>query len=111
MKFKSSALAASVLSLSLSVASAAVYQPVNHMHVRGSVGFGLRYINDEVMSPTKWDSGREIGLGIFQDAGNHDYYYGLEAFSNNSWSARFNSVNDADDTDTSTLNVYNSSSI
>ncbi len=63
------------------------------------------------MSNSDWDIAMELGIGVYKSRGSDKAYYGLETHANTGWSSRFNSVNSATDTTTTTLLVHNSSSM
>ena len=64
-----------------------------------------------MMSGSDWDIGMELGLGVYKTNSATHMYYGLETRANTGWSSRFNSVNNATNTTTTTLNVHNSSAM
>lgn len=103
---------ASIVALStvVGVATAASF-PTNDFHVRGETGFGLRYINDQVMSKSDFGGAMELGLSAYRYNSDKSFYFGAQTFVNNAWDSRFNSVNNASDTSTATLVVHNSASL
>lgn len=59
-------------------------------HLRANIGLGPRYINDEVMTNTRWDTAMELGLGAYKYAANQVTYYGVQLIGNTGWDARYN---------------------
>ena len=84
---------------------------VGDTHFRFSGGFGPRHVHEQMMSNSDWDIAMELGIGVYKSRGSDKAYYGLETHANTGWSSRFNSVNSATDTTTTTLLVHNSSSM
>lgn len=80
-------------------------------HIRFSAGFGPRYINQDMISNTKWDTAAELGLSVYKNIKSKNLYAGVQTLANTAWDARFNSVNNPSDTTTSTLQVHNSSAL
>lgn len=100
-----------LLSTTIASAASATNLTSNDWHMSSTLGFGLRYINDQVMTNTNFGGAMELGLSAYKYNNDKTFYYGAQTFVNNAWDARFNSVNNASNSTTAALVVHNSASL
>lgn len=79
--------------------------------IRASAGFGPRFVNDQVMRNSAWDTVLNLSLAALRNCKTHPCKYGLQMGANTAWSSRFNSVNNPASTAVAPVSVHNSASL
>lgn len=79
--------------------------------MRASASFGPRMQDSQLMNHSAWDTAMRMSFSFLYPSTNKHSAYGLTLAAENSWNARFNSVNDVASTTEGPLLVHNSAAM